>query len=198
MNYKDIYFPNELSFCFSKSIEFLTSICISKNKKENRFENWDNPRFKYNLVYNNLNKNLFNKLQSFFLICKGCKFAFNFKDIDDNRIEHQQIGVGDGLQNHFTIYKNYSYNNTAFKRKIQKVNNEKVFINEQIVDKNNYNIINDTIYFNENSIPNNDDIISIEADFYIILRFSNDFIKVEKTLLNSYILSPISLLEVNV
>ena len=81
MNYLDIDFPKELSYCFAGGAEFCTSLAIAKNKQEVRNDNWQYPCFKYNLLYKYCNNVLYNKLQSFFLICRGQKYSFNFLDM---------------------------------------------------------------------------------------------------------------------
>ena len=196
MNYLDIDFPNELSYCFAGGAEFSTSLAIAKNKQEVRNDNWQYPCFKYNLLYKCCNTALCNKLQSFFLICKGQKYSFNFLDINDNIIQFQTIGTGDGKTAKFEIFKTYSYGGCSFNRRIYKTKNEQIFINGTKIATEQYSIDNGTLTFKDNYIPTNGSVISITATFFVIVRFCNDFLPIISNNSFSKELPDITLLEV--
>lgn len=176
MNYLDIDFPSKLTQFFSGITEFSTAIAVSKNKQEIRNQNWQNPRNKYNLTFKYLNKKAFEELKSFFLICGGCQSSFNFEDKTDNKIEKQTIGIGDGLKKEFQIFKNYQYRNYNFKRNIYNVSNTKVFINNNELQNGDFYIQNGTLIFPDDKIPASGDIISIDTNFSVIVRFENDIL----------------------
>ena len=176
MNYLDIDFPEELSVCFSGGAEFATTISKLSNKQEICNQNWQNPRYKYKLEYKTCNEKVYEKLQTFFLICKGCGTAFNFLDVNDFKIDNQQIGIGDGNNCEFQIYKNYAYGSYSFKRQIFKVKNINVFLNNEKINDENFVINNGSLVFNKNAAPVKNSVITIDAVFYVIVRFENDFL----------------------
>ena len=198
MKYIDIDFPIELSKCFSGGAEFSTSIALMANKNEVRNKNWIYPRYKYNLQYKLCNANIFNKLKSFFLLCNGSELSFNYLDSADNKLQNEVISIADGSTHSFQIYKNYSYSNRTFRRKIYKVKDEKVFINNIEVEKNKYEIVNGVIKFTDDVEINNEDVISITATFYVIVRFNIDYLPVLQKNFNSFELPDISLIETNI
>ena len=178
MNYLDIDFPEKLSFCFSGGPEFATIIACAKNKQETCNQIWNNPRYRYNLSYRTCNKEIYKQLINFFLICKGQSTAFNFLDKNDNKINRQQIGVGDGQNLKFQIYKTYTYENYTYERPIFKVKNVKVFINNKQIQDEDFTIKNNILLFNDNIIPPAGHVISIDATFFVIVRFEQDFLPV--------------------
>ena len=176
MNYLDIDFPSKLTQFFGGTTEFSTAIAVSKNKQEIRNQNWQNPRNKYNLTFKYLNKKAFEEVKSFFLICGCCHSSFNFEDKTDNKIEEQTIGIGDGIKKEFQIFKNYAYNNQNFKRNVYKVSNTKVFINNNELQSGDFYVNNGTLIFPDDKIPASGDIISIDTNFSVIVRFENDIL----------------------
>ena len=196
MNYLDIDFPKELSYCFAGGAEFCTSLAIAKNKQEVRNDNWQYPCFKYNLLYKYCNNVLYNKLQSFFLICRGQKYSFNFLDINDNIIQFQTIGTGDGKNTKFEIFKTYSYGGYTFNRRIYKTKNEQVFINGRKIATEKYSIDNGILTFKDDYIPADGAVISVSATFFVIVRFCNDFLPIISNNSFSKELPDIVLLEV--
>lgn len=196
MNYLDIDFPQELSYCFAGGAEFCTSLATAKNKQEVRNDNWQEPRFKYNLLYKYCSNAVYDKLQSFFFICKGQKYSFNFLDTNDNTIISQIIGIADGEKDKFEIFKTYSYGIHSFNRKIYKTKNEKIFIDRELIDAKKYSISNGILTFQNNYIPTNGSIITISATFFVVVRFCNDFLPIISNNKFSKELPDITLLEV--
>lgn len=180
MNYLDVNFPIELNEYFSSETEFSTSKAILKNRNELRNINWEEPRKKYKLIYKNLNIKNYQKLQSFFFICQGCYHSFNFFDKNDNQIELQKIATADGQTTDFEIFKNYSYDNLSIKKRIYKTTNEKVYINNNLVNNYKYTIHDGIISFYQQYVPKMNDVITIKCNFYIIVRFENDTINITK------------------
>jgi len=178
MNYIDADFPENLTLYFGGGAEFMTIVANSKSKREIRNQVWNCPRYKYSLMYKTCNNSAYQQLQTFFLICKGKGTAFNFLDRNDHTLENQQIGVGDGKTLQFKIYKTYVYKNYSFKRQIFKVTNVEVFVNSKLVPDDKYQINNGIISFSKSLIPEQNAIITINAKFYVIVRFDNDFFPV--------------------
>ncbi len=198
MNYIDTNLPDDLSDCFSGGAEFSTEIAITKNKQEIRNSNWNNTRFRYNLLYKKCNEHIYEKLQSFFLICNGRKIAFNFKDKNDYQIRNQVIGTGDGETKTFEIYKNYSYKELSFKRRIFKLQNTTVSINDTKIDRKYYTIDDGILRFADDKIPEAGDAIAIDTEYYVIVRFDSDYLPITRHRHDCIELPDISLVEVRV
>ena len=147
-----------------------------KNKQEICNQNWQNPRYKFTLAHKTCTQQNFQKLQNFFLICKGQGTAFNFFDVSDHFL-NQQIGIGNGITNTFTIYKTYFFEKYAYKRNIYNIKNVKIYVNNQLVENNYYTINKNELLFINNYIPEQNSIIAIEGIFYITARFENDVLQ---------------------
>lgn len=178
MNYLDIDFPENLSSCFSGGPEFTTVISETKNKTEIRNQIWDSPKYRYNLINKVCNKKLYNQLLNFFLICRGRKIAFNFLDYNDCMINKQQIGVGDGKNLKFEIYKTYSYGEYSFKRRIFKLKDIKVFVDNKEIESKYFTIKDGILFFSEDFIPSASSVITIDAFFFVVVRFDSDFLSI--------------------
>ena len=197
MKYIDIDFPEELHEYFAGGAEFSTSISTMKNKREIRNRNWDNPRFKYKLQYKECNFDIYQKLHSFFILCGGSEMAFNFVDDNDCRIENQilqknPLSNGD---NQFLIVKTYSYQQQSFNRNIYNIRNEEVFINGNKLLPGQYSIRQNILTLNSEIQINENDIVSINADFAVIVRFDCDFLPIKKKSFDAIELPDISLIE---
>ena len=196
MKYLDINFPTEFKHCFTKQIEFSTSSACLKNKQSFYHPNWQYPRYKFILSHKICNYKSFQKLNAFFLICKGRGTAFNFLDITDNTIQ-QQISIGDGITNAFDIYKTYSIDGYTHKRKINNIKNAKIYIDNHLVKSSSYTISNGTLSFTADSIPANNSVITMMAEFYIIARFDIDKLQYTDKV-NSIELQDLSIIETQI
>ncbi len=178
MNYLDIDFPKNLSLCFSGGPEFTTVISETKNRAETRNQIWDSPKYRYNLINKICNRKVYNQLLNFFLICRGRKMAFNFLDYNDCRLSKQQIGVGDGKNLKFEIYKTYSHGECSFKRRIFKLKDVKVFVDNEEIESKHFIIEDGILFFAEDCVPPASSVITIDAFFFVVVRFDSDFLSV--------------------
>ena len=80
----------------------------------------------------------------------------------------------------YSYKKNYSYGNYTFQRQLFKVKNVKVFVNDSMINEDNFTIKNGCLKFNTDAIPQKNSIVSIDAVFYVIARFDNDFLPTNK------------------
>ncbi len=196
MNHLDIDFPEDLSNCFCGGLEFSTTISTTTGKKEIRNRNWNEGRYKYNLLYKNCNESTYKNLQAFFLLCGGSQKSFNFTDKNDNKIETQLLTNGDGHTKSFKIFKTYTYHNLSIKRNVFKVKNVKIYFNANEIDGSKYSITNNIITFTDDNIPQESDNIYIDCNFYVIVRFATDFLPVVRKSNNLIELPDITLIEV--
>ena len=197
MKYIDIDFPDELYEYFSGGAEFSTSISTMKNKREIRNRNWDSPRFRYKLQYKECNDEIYRQLHSFFILCGGSEIAFNFVDKNDCKLENQILpkDTFSNNDNQFLIVKTYSYQQQSFNRNVYNVRNEEVFINGNKLSQEQYAIQQNPLTINNEIQINQNDVVSINADFAVIVRFDCDFLPVKKKSFNAIELPDISLIE---
>ena len=181
MQYLDIRFPEFISIGSVGGPEFSTTISQLKGGVEVRNKNFIYPRYKYNILTGIKNIDDFNVIKSFFLICCGKNSSFRFKDFTDFTIMNQQLGICNGNNKVFQIYKNYFFNGIIFQRKITKIVKSSVVIlnnNNQLKEFTDYNVdyVNGLITFV--SVPVLNNIINITCEFDVCVRFDIDFLPI--------------------
>ena len=196
MNHLDISFPQELVGMFDRTMEFSTNVAELKNRQLSAQNNWFAPRFVYTLNHKFCSRDAFAKVQSVFMLCGGRACAFDFLDVKDNHIDEQFLYTADGVQSKYQIYKNYAYGNYSFKRPIYKVENATVFVDGSAISADNYTIQNGLITFGEESIPADGSMISITADFKVIVHFCSDELKFQPRSFNKVEIEELKLEEV--
>ena len=193
-DYLDINFPREIAGFFSGGAEFSTEIVETSGRYEIRNKNWDTPKSRYIMTQNRINHREMDILNSFFLICGGCEKSFNFLDLTDNKINYQYLADGDGSTTEFQVFKNYIYGDLSFQKNVGKLTNVKVFIDDIEVDKEKYSIDCGKIVFNTPPVAGSK--IFIDATFYHIVRFKNDYLQARYLNFNTVEINDLELIEV--
>ena len=196
MNHLDISFPQELVGMFDRTMEFSTNVAELKNRQLSAQNNWFAPRYVYTLNHKFCSCDAFAKVQSVFMLCGGRACAFDFLDAHDNHIDEQFLYTADGVQSKYQIYKNYAYGNYSFKRAVYNVSNATVFVDGNAISADNYTIQNGLITFGEESIPADGSMISITADFRVIVHFCSDELKFQPRSFNKVEIEELKLEEV--
>ncbi len=127
-------FPKEISFGFSGGPVFFTQVSSTSGGHEQRQQNWEQARRRYNASHEIKDREEMEELLNFFLAVRGMAVGFRFvdwndwsSDVDANQgivwpalaaigdMTHQDmvnatsgaIGVGDGAETHFQATKKY-------------------------------------------------------------------------------------------
>lgn len=196
MNHLDISFPQELVGMFDRTMEFSTNVAELKNRQLSAQNNWFAPRYVYTLNHKFCSRDTFAKVQSVFMLCGGRASAFDFLDVHDNHINEQFLYTADGVQSKYQIYKNYAYGNYSFKRPIYNVSEVTLFVDGSAISADNYTIQNGLITFGEENVPADGSMISITADFRVIVHFCSDELKFQPRSFNKVEIEELKLEEV--
>lgn len=100
--------------------EFNTRIVALNNGSERRNADWELPRFRYSVLYQNLTEADHNKVYFAHMACKGALIPFRFKDWRDYQAVGQVLGVANGEPQILQLVKEYSFGQLTFTRTITK------------------------------------------------------------------------------
>lgn len=100
--------------------EFNTRIVTLNSGHERRNSDWEMPRFRYSVLYQNLTEADHNKVYFAHMACRGAAIPFRFKDWRDYQAVGQQLGVATGENQILQLFKTYAFGDLEFTRTITK------------------------------------------------------------------------------
>ena len=197
----EINFPENISIKSKYYIEYNTNINKSKNGREQRVSNIEEPLLYYNIVSGIKTKDDIDSIIKLFKLVKGRAIGFRFKDWLDYSVKNQTIGIGDGEIKEFQLIKSYTTalndENITHIRKITKPVKSTVNIFVNGVNYNNNLSIDYTsgkIVFNNPVVIN--EVITANFEFDVPVRFDNDTLEISMRNVNSGELNNIKLVEI--
>jgi uncharacterized protein (TIGR02217 family) len=107
-NFREIVFPENISYSSSGGPRFKTSIFESNAGYEQRNQDWRFSKAEYDVSHASKNPAQMEELTSFFYAMQGRRFAFRFKDWNDYK-HSGQINEGDGVFSDVQIKKYYTF-----------------------------------------------------------------------------------------
>lgn len=196
MSYHDILFPPCLEvFLAGKSI-FSTSKVISLSGREIRSLDHDYNREQYLLKDCFLSQAEFLIFNNFFKARRGSRFAFLLKDFVDSSVQKQILGIGDGMQKEFQLYKSYDDEKYPYVRKINKIQRDSLKLYIEKGEIQNWELNQDTGMITlENSLKLGS-ILCASFEFYVIVRFADDSFDYESRSDGTIEILNVSLIEV--
>lgn len=108
--------------------EFNTRIVTANNGHERRNGEWEMPRFRYSVLYQNLKEGDHDKVYFAHMASRGALIPFRFKDWRDFNVNRQVIGVGTGEPQILQLVKTYDFGPLTFVRTITKPVIDAVFV----------------------------------------------------------------------
>lgn len=197
----EINFPENISIKSKYYIEYNTNINKSKNGREQRISNTDEPLFYYNIVSGIKTKDDIDSIIKLFKLVKGRAIGFRFKDWLDYSVKNQTIGIGDGETKEFQLIKSYTTalndENIIHIRKITKPvkSTVDIFVNGVNYNNNlNIDYTSGKVVF-DNPVAINE-VITANFEFDVPVRFDNDTLEISMKNVNSGELNNIKLVEI--
>lgn len=130
MSFREIRFPDDISYGSSGGPGFMTSIVEMDSGSEVRVPRWAQPRWQYNVAYGVKSQTQLSTLINFYMNVLGATYGFRYKDWADYTsasdgisalaFTDQTIGTGDGSKTTFQLVKKYSYGAYSYTRTIVK------------------------------------------------------------------------------
>ncbi|MBR2141216.1 MAG: DUF2460 domain-containing protein [Rickettsiales bacterium] len=199
----EINFPESVSIRSKHHIEYNTSVHRSKNGREQRISNMEQPLSYYDVVSGVKTTEEINELVKFFKLMEGRACGFRFKDWLDYGAENQIIGVGDNKNKTFQLIKMYTItveNETiSHIRKITKPVKNKVDVFVNGVKYNDFLSLDYTtgvVTFDEP--PATDEVVTATFEFDVPVRFDVDNLEIIMNNVNSGEINNLKLVEINI
>jgi uncharacterized protein (TIGR02217 family) len=108
MAFHEIQFPSDIAYGSSGGPEYSTDVIVMHSGYEQRNQNWEAARARYNVAHGVKTQAQLAALIAFFRARKGKTHGFRFKDWTDYQATGQQIGTGNGSATAFQLVKTYS------------------------------------------------------------------------------------------
>lgn len=179
--------------------QFNTTVLSLSSGYEKRNINWSKSRGSWDISYGIKKKEDLDELISFFYARRGRARGFRFRDFSDYKLARQGIGIGDGANAIFQIYKRYSNAGIDYDRIINKIvdNTLSVWVNNALIDSSDYAIDLDTgiITFDVGAIPAISDVVEVQAEFDVPVRFDIDNLNINLYMVEIGSLPQISVIE---
>lgn len=180
MSFHDVQFPSDISYGSTGGPEFSTDVVVLHSGYEQRNQNWQQPRAKYNAVHGVKTLVQLEKLLAFFRARKGRTYAFRYKDWADHQLKAQLVGAGDGTQTTFQIVKQYGENDYIETRIITKpVAGSVVVYVDDVEQMLGVTVNADTGLITFDVAPSTGASVKVDAHFDVPVRFDTDAIAYE-------------------
>lgn len=161
---------------FDEDINFLTIISESEGGKEQRYQKWLRPRRTFRIKLEARNFSETDGLWRMYIRMKGSFDTFLFQNPNENPVQNETIGSGDGVKSVFYLGKAVSIgsgdlilvsNSQTIKRSIGGTGDFLTFSSYSIV--NNFGQITTNV-----PLPSGDVIRADSYNFYYSVRFKDD------------------------
>lgn len=106
-SFHDVRFPDDIAYGSSGGPAYATDIVTTEAGHEKRNVVWSAARARYNVAHGVKTKAQLDALIAFFRARKGRAYGFRFKDWADYSLNHELLGVGDGVTTDFALVKRY-------------------------------------------------------------------------------------------
>ena len=194
-NFQNILLPDFLSPYIIGGPRFDTSILQSISGREVRYPNLSYAHQKYIIKDCNISYNELEEFNCFFRNCKGAAFSFCLKDYSDYQVRQQVIQSKTSDQTTFELFKYYKFDKQVYWRRILKVSEGslRVFLDGQETPAQidyDHGIITTLKGLDVQQI------MLIDFDFYVPVRFVKDHFNYSFAKDGSIRLEDIELIEV--
>lgn len=185
-----------LTFPLKRTPTFSTTLMQSISGRETRVSKWSSPRYTYELVFSALRTDALYQemqiLQEFFLARQGSFDSFLYNDVDDNFVQGQVLGLGNGFNTTFQLVRAFGGPSAKFIDAVLAPNIvTNVYLNGGIQNPTSYtvstwgnasNLPPGVVTFN--GAPGVGQVVSADFTYYFPCRFDADTEDFEKFMFN--------------
>jgi uncharacterized protein (TIGR02217 family) len=163
-----------VAFGFKGGPRFSTEKVIAVNQQERRFQNVSKVRHFYSWSQRNRDASLIATLRAFWYGVRGDFKSWLLKDWTDFQLVNEEIGTGDGSDLTFQVTKTYG----DYVRIIRylKAGTLVVKVDGVVKTLTTHYTVSSTgsITFTMGNAPPNGDAVTVDGDFYVLVRFEGD------------------------
>jgi hypothetical protein len=191
INFHNIVLPDFIAPYIVGGPNFDTAIMQSISGRETRYVNLNTAFQKYTIKNCKLDLHELEEFNCFFRNCKGSAMGFLLKDYTDYKAKTQALKPTSQNQTIFPLFKHYHFSNKIYSRRILKPIENSVKV---MLDQNDIEIDYDCglIKLQEPA----DQILYVDFDFYVPVRFEADNFNYSPSKDGSIVLDNIGLKEI--
>lgn len=181
MSFHNVEFSRNVAYGARGGPQFNTTVHELASGFERRNINWSKARCRYAIALSNRNPEQMNDVLDFFYARYGRAYSFLFYDHKDHTITNQQIGIGNGTQTAFQIYKTYTSAGNDYNRLITKIipgTIGTVTLAGLPTVAYTLDVLTGIITFSS-PVPTGQEIVVSTVQFYVHARFDTDFMDIQ-------------------
>ena len=198
MSFAEVRFPDRVAYGAEGGPEFSTDVVIVASGYEQRNQNWEKSRARYNVATGVRSGADVEAVIAFFYARRGRAQAFRFKDWGDYLAEGQSLGAGDGTRTQFQLRKLYASGPDVYERTIRKpvAGTVRCYINGS--ETSAFTLDETTGVVTFDSPPADGATVEADFEFDVPVRFDTDSLPSTLEGFEALSVSGISLVEVRV
>ena len=174
-SFHEVRFPDAIAYGATGGPEYLTDIVILQSGFEQRNQNWDSARARYDVSTGIKNRMQATEVISFFRARKGRAYGFRFKDWSDYRVTGQLIGTGNGTQTAFQLTKTYTSGGENETRPLKKpVSGTVKIYKDSVLQSSGVTVDYTTGVVTFTTAPAAGVLITADCEFDVPVRFDTD------------------------
>lgn len=180
MAFHEVRLPEDVERGAAGGPRFSTSVVALSSGYESRVANWSRPRLAWDVGYGVQSYDDLRDVIAFFYARMGRAHGFRFKDWTDFAVESiQQIGVGDGANKVFPVFKRYSSGGVDLDRPLTKLvsGTLKVYLNG-VLQPSGYSANLNTGVITFTVAPAVAVSVAVTCEFDVPVRFDTDELKI--------------------
>ncbi|NUB24707.1 DUF2460 domain-containing protein [Azospirillum brasilense] len=177
MAFHNVRFPDRISYGASGGPTFSTSIVVTASGREQRNQNWESARLRWDVSHALRSDEDIKTLIAFFRARRGKANSFRFKDWSDFESENEPIGVGDGSNKVFQLARVYNDIGGSQYRKITKPvpGSVRIFVNGiENAEGTHYSVDHQTGLVTFVAAPADGAAVQWSGEFDVPVRFDTD------------------------
>lgn len=163
---------------------FKTTVLTSNSGAEQRNIEWERARHRWDISFGIRDKADLVAVRKHFYARYGRAYGFPFLDLSDYNMPRQTIGIGNGVTTIFPIFKEYESGGETYLRYLTRFvpNTMSVWVNGVLLASSGQFYTTEgsrNLVFDPSSIPGNGQIIEVQTDFYVPVRYDQDELNVQ-------------------
>lgn len=180
MSFHNVRLPDTVERGATGGPAFNTTILVLSSGYEQRNQNWERSRGRWEIAYGP-DAATQQTILAFFYARRGRAFGFRFKDWSDYQIlGPQEIGTGDDTTTQFQVFKRYTDTGGTFDRSVTRLvdTTVQVYLNS-VLQVSGFTIDNNTGVITFLTAPANGVNVAVACEFDVPVRFDTDELQVE-------------------
>lgn len=199
MSFDEVRLPENVEKGAQGGPRFKTTVLSLSSGFEKRNIDWSQSRGEWDVSYGIDSLADLQSVISFFYARRGRARGFRFKDWSDFRVERQLLGVGDGVQTEWQLFKRYQdTGGGTYDRILKKIvlDTTQVWVNS--AEEVGFSVDITTGLLTFNTAPANGHIIEFACEFDVPVRFDSDKLDINLETFAAGSLPSIPILELRV